>query len=109
MLLLGELLAGRERRRRGHRRGVEAGGAQGGEAGGDLEEISTADASGAQALGQQIQLCIGDTRDASSVTSLLRNAYFIFGSSASRTPSPKNVNDSIVTAMAIDGNTQRCQ
>src|SRR5215510_11236951 len=37
------------------------------------------------------------------------NAHFILGSSASRTPSPKNVNDSIVIAMAMDGNTHRCQ
>ena len=35
--------------------------------------------------------------------------YFSLGSRASRTPSPKKVNESMVTAMAIDGNTQRCQ
>jgi hypothetical protein len=35
--------------------------------------------------------------------------YFIFGSRASRTPSPKKVKDSIVTAIAIDGKTHRYQ
>ena len=35
--------------------------------------------------------------------------YFILGSRASRTPSPKNVKESMVIAMAIDGKTQRCQ
>ena len=60
MLVLGELLAGARVGAADTGRGIEAGGAQGGEAAGDLEEISTADASGAQALGQQIHLRIGD-------------------------------------------------
>jgi hypothetical protein len=49
------------------------------------------------------------TRKVSGSQSLTPGRHFSFGSRASRTPSPRNVNDSIVSPMAMDGNTQRCQ
>src|SRR3989449_4726005 len=104
-LVLGQFLA-RGQFGRGVRGPViEAGRAHGGEARGDLEELAPADADGPQALREQVDLRIRDPWGLHG-SGLL---HFSLGSSASRTPSPKNVNDSMVTAMAIDGNTQRCQ
>jgi len=60
VLLPGELLARRELGGRRGRPGIEPRGAQRGQAGGDLEKIAPAHAGGAQALGQQVELRIGD-------------------------------------------------
>ncbi len=108
VLLAGELLARGELRRRRDRPGVEAGRAQGGEPGRHFEEVAPAHAGGTEPLGQQIHLRIGD-RGSLHGGLLSWDSYFILGSSASRTPSPKNVNESIVIAMAMAGNTHRCQ
>src|SRR5262249_7468110 len=65
------------------------------------------DARSGQPRGEQVHLRIGDRGSLHEI--LLSGCYFILGSRASRTPSPKNVNASMVIAMAIDGNTHRCQ
>src|SRR5262249_47356063 len=111
-LLLGELLAGGgPRRLRGLGLGGEAEPAEGGHRADDLEEAAPAHADRREAGGEEIQLGIRERprRNPHEQSSCDLRGYFSLGSSASRTPSPKKVNESMVTAMQIAGNTQRCQ
>ena len=105
MLLTRQLLAGRELRRRGDRTRLEACRAYRRQAGGDSQEVAPPDTDGGETCCEDLQLAVADTRSTHERVSF----YFSLGSSASLTPSPKNVNESIVIAIAIDGNTQRCQ
>src|SRR5215470_16015142 len=105
MLLLRELLAGSQLRRRGRGPGVEARHAQRRQAGGHPQEVAAPYPDRAKTRRQQVQLLVRDMRNSHAQSP----RYFSLGSSASLTPSPKKVNDSMVTAMAIDGNTHRCQ
>src|SRR5207244_13530076 len=72
---------------------------------GRTQEVSQPHAAGGEGRGKKLHLAVGDVRSTHERVSF----YFSLGSSASLTPSPKNTNESMVTAMAIDGNTQRCQ
>src|SRR4030095_14611232 len=87
--------------------GGEAEPAEGGHGPDHLQEVSPAYSDGVETLGEEMQLGVRHSqwRDVRCPPV----DYCSLGSSASRTPSPKNVNESMVTAMAIDGNTQRCQ
>ena len=84
--------------------GGEAEPAEGGHGADHLQEVAPADPDGLEALGEEIHLLVWNAHGWCPPVS-----YFSLGSSASRTPSPKKVNESMVTAMAIDGNTHRCQ
>src|SRR4026208_1968442 len=107
-LLLGELLAGPGPRWLGRPGfGGEAEPPEGGHGANHLQEVAPADPDGLEALGEEIQLGVRNSQWRHGVSSCW--GYFSLGSRASRTPSPKKVNESMVTAMAIDGNTHRCQ
>src|SRR5262249_39757434 len=106
-LVLGELLPRRGPRFRGLGLRQEAEPAQSGHGADNLQKIAAADADRRETLFEQVQLLIRNTHRFHPPVK--GSAHFILGSRASRTPSPKNVNDSMVIAMAIDGKTQRYQ